>query len=848
MGKPIALQELLIILHQEVNLHVSYDADLIKAIDVEYPSEKLKRREWVTYLEEETGFVFKKLKGRNYIITQVELEEKDDVLTGQVIEIENQKPVPFAAVSIVGRAEGTDTDEAGFFYLSKVGATDSLAIQLLGYETQILAVSDIAADRPIGLVGTNLQLDDVLISQQAIAPIDYQEGQGYYRVRPEQLSLQNGWGEPDLLRSLQSLPGISTFDESAANLSIRGGTPDQNLVLIDGIPVYKLGHFFGMISALNPYIMQDVRVHKGGFGAGYGGRASAVIDVQNKNQPPETLEGEVGLNLLSLHGHLQVPLFKQRASLLLSVRSSINDQLENNVFKNLFRKNFQFGRIAEYRDITEKELLNRNRAKFDYGEVNLKFNYQFKEDDEISISLYNSVDRFLYDFEIDQPFLTQITQDNLDNSNFGVNLSASNRWTPGWQTKLSLVTSDYSSGQVVRYSGDAAADFWVRAVIDNTMHNEHVQFDQIFQIGPEQHLTVGLQLQSFAIGFLTEYEEIWKEDIVKQDLELSNEVATFYFDYTGNLAERLYFSTGLRLNRINEIPMNIWEPRLALQFRPSVESPFLIKFQTGSYKQFVSTLILEEEDTGVGIGNHLWITTTLTDDLPVLLTEDIVLGISYQKNGWLIDLESYLKYTRGLSVLNLQVDRPDDEVFSPGSSDARGLELLVQKKWNAYRSVLAYTLSKVVYQFAELNAGEVFAPPQDQRHRIDWNNFYRWKRFEFILGFHFNSGRPYTRPVGIQTRERQDSEEVYYVLDNQERNRERLRSYHRADLSLQYQIIKPKWQLKTGITIFNLYNQANQIDRRYFVATPDDQDTPEIASVDEISLRRTVNIFVRVGF
>ncbi|MBX2817742.1 MAG: TonB-dependent receptor plug domain-containing protein [Saprospiraceae bacterium] len=841
------LVEILEQIEDTYDVKFSYSSELVAGHVLAMPLRRWTVKKWRRYITRKTSLQFKEVAPGEFIIASADPIVPEGMRL-RIVDSATGEGLPYATVSIKHAHRGAESNEDGEVRLTTAVPQDTLQFNMLGYQPMELTMMELKAlNYEVRLIELSHELEQILIARDAILPISYDQTRGYFEVQPDQLNLQNGWGEPDLLRTLQGLPGVLGFDESASRLSVRGGTPDQNLITVDGIPVYKFGHFFGMITALNPYIMDDVKVYKGGFGAEYGARSSSVIDISNSSDSITEFSGGVGFNLLSLHAHFAFPFLKKRGSFQMSARSSVTDNLQTNSYRNIFENIFQYGKIADYRDIEEQDLLNENRAMFEYGDLNMRLSYRFKEDDEFSLTLYNSLDAFQYEFEIDQSFLTHQTSDDVDSRNTGVNFSLSNRWLPWWQTKLSIVASEYQTGILSSFTGDLSDPFHIRASMGNTMDNQNVLLTNHLQLNSNQTLNVGLQNNRYQIRFNTLFEQVWEEEDQNFDVELSNDVITAFADYDIDIADKIFISAGVRLNRINQVRQNIWEPRFSVLFRPRPESPWAAKLKTGSYKQFVSTLILEEDDSGLNLGNDLWVTTTLTDDVPVLATDDISVGFSVQDKGWLVDIEGYFKHTVGLSILNLGIDRPDDQQFSPGEASARGIELLVQKKWRAYRSMFSYTFSKVEYLFPELNDGRSFTPSQDRRHVMHWTHLYRLDKLEFILGFHLLSGRPFTEPIGILKRTRPADGETYYLLDNSQRNRRRLGTYHRADVSVQYQWIRPKWQLKTGVTIYNAYDQANPMDRRYFVAFPE-ENSPELASVSEISLRRTINFFVRVEF
>ncbi|MDH3648796.1 MAG: TonB-dependent receptor [Saprospiraceae bacterium] len=846
-GPKIPLSSLLGMFESQHGFHFAYDVSLIDSAWIDRPSQSLTSDEALAFLAKHTPYQIKKMPNDHVmIIPGLTSPAPDLILQGRIVDEKSGEPLPYASVLISGTLSGTQTDERGFFELTlKKPDRQEIEIHYLGYQKQTIPYQDLTGNKKvrIKLRTDEVELEDVIIEDVAVMPIDFQDSKGYYNLNPDQINLQAGWGEPDILRMIQMLPGIQSANETAAGLNIRGGTPDQNLVLIDGIPIYKSGHFFGMFSSINPYTVDQVEIHKGGVSTPYGGRVSGVIDIKNGHDTLDRLKTGAGINLVNWHAYIEAPLFKKRSNLLFSIRRSLTESIKSSTYSNIFNQLFQDGKIAEYQDIERQDLLNKNSNTFSYSDVNFKWNYRFKKDDEISISFFSGKDAFLYDFEVDLPQVTHATTDDVKTENTGFNFTASNRWFNWWQTRISFISSEYTNDYLGLATADLNDSFHVKLTERNTMTNGGVFLDQIFTISENQTLTTGLQYNSWDVEYDLNLEQIWT-DSEPLFVELSNKVGTFYINYLLEYRNRLFIDAGIRLNRLNELENDIWEPRLSVKWRPE-GSHFMFKSSIGSYKQFVSQIIVDEIPLTLGINRDIWVTTEL-NLIPPLRSKDFVIGLNYQNKGFLLDLEAYTKQTEGLSFLNLDIPNPNDNVFSPGASDARGIELLLQNKWNKYRSILAYNLSKVDYHFEDLNFGNSFPASHDQRHALQWTHMYTVKNWDFILGFNIFSGKPYTVPNRIVPRQNSETGEIYHLLDVRERNQERLSTYHRMDLSIQYKYVTQRFRAQLGFSLFNIYNQPNELDRKYFIARSDNIPTiPRLGNFTELSLQRTPNFYLR---
>ena len=852
-NKPkIPLTKVLGVFESQHGLHFAYDVTLVDSTWIEEPPSSLTREEAIAFLARHTPHQYQRTNSDFVMIvpgkgsSTAPLPPAELILKGRITDSNTGEPLPYASVIISGTLSGTQTDDRGFFELLLKDPDDQyIEIHYLGYQKTTIHHKDFIGKKnlKIKLSTEEVELEDIIIEEEAVLPIDFQEAKGYYSLNPDQINLQAGWGEPDILRMIQVLPGIQSPNETAAGIHIRGGTPDQNLILIDGIPIYKSGHFFGMFSSINPYTVDNVEIHKGGVSTPYGGRVSGVIDIKNGQDTLDRLHAGAGINLINWHAYVEAPLFKKRSNLLFSIRRSLTESVQTTVYKNIFNQLFQDGKIAEYQDIERQDLLNKNTSTFGYNDFNFKWNYRFKKDDEISISAFNGNDDFRYDFEVDLPQISHATMDDIKTKNTGFNLTASNRWFPWWQSRIRLISSEYSNDYLGISTGDLRDSFHVRLTERNTMKNGAFYLDQIFTLSESQTLAAGFQYNNYDVTYNLLLEQIW-QDREPFIVELQNEVGTFYLNYLLEHDNQLFIDAGIRFNRLNELPNDIWEPRLSLKYRPK-SSKFMFKGSVGSYKQFVSQIIVDDIPLNPSANRDIWVTTEL-NLIPPLRSKDLVIGFNYQNKGFLLDIEGYTKQTEGLSFLNLDIPNPNDNVFSPGSSEAKGVEILLQNKWNRYRSIFSYNLSKVDYLFEDLNFGDPFPASHDQRHVFQWTHMYSVKNWDFILGFNMSSGKPYTVPNRIVPRRNPDNMETILLLDVRERNQERLPTYHRMDLTIQYKYISRNFKVQAGFSLFNLYNRANEIDRDFFIVQPEDTPgIPRIESFTEFSLQRTPNFYLR---
>ena len=233
------------------------------------------------------------------------------------------------------------TDEQGFFELSDIPASDSILIQRLGYQPQIVQVNALRLQgcKEIYLAERVSLLQQVVVTNFLTQGINLKPG-GIFSIEAEEFGMLPGLVEPDLLHSVQSLPGIQSFNETISNINIRGGTHDQNLILWNDIRMYQTGHFFGLISVFNPYLSHQVDITKNGTNATYGRGVSGTIDISSDNDIAQDFSSTAGINMLNGDLLLKIPVSKQ-SSIQLSGRHSLSSLWQTPTYDAYFMRAFR---------------------------------------------------------------------------------------------------------------------------------------------------------------------------------------------------------------------------------------------------------------------------------------------------------------------------------------------------------------------------------------------------------------------------------------------------------------------------------------------------------------------------
>jgi hypothetical protein len=680
------------------------------------------------------------------------------------------------------------------------------------------------------------QLQEVVIKEYLTTGINRENEDTAILVSPKKLGILPGLTEPDVLQSIQLLPGVQSPTETAAGIYIRGGTPDQNLVLWDGINIYHSGHFFGTISAFNPYITEDIKLYKSGTKARYGNRISGVIDITSDYDIPEKIEGGFGSNMTHADVYLRAPIDRSSA-VIVSARRSINDVFNTETFRNLEKKVFQDTKISDGNKVFEDDEVTNTKDVFYFTDFTLKAISNLNDKNKITISSLFTKNKLDYGFLIEQ--YDEASQDQLDIENQGTSIT----WDHDYSETLSHTLSSYLSKFDLSYTGSNSItdEFNDQLSKDNTIDDFGIAYDLDWDINQTSAFGFGYQFSSSKVKYALRFEDSESpEDNFDQSNIKTNNVQALYADYQFRIKDKWFVNLGLRANYFSVLDKFFAEPRL--QIEAKISPVFKFKASGESLHQAVSQVV-EFNTKSFGLENQIWVISD-GSSVPILKSIQLTSGFVFNKNGWDIDLEGYYKKVKGLTSFTLGFENVDD-FFSRGKSNVLGLELLVKKKIQNYRTWLSYSFIDNDFTFNNINNGDSFSGNSDITHQLTWSHTYEWKRIDISLGWNLRTGIPYTKAIGIMDTPNGS------VIEFDETNGDRLSNYHRLDISATYKFNisnNKKWNGKLGFSLLNIYNQKNVLSRTY-EKRQSNTDTGEVLrEINKISLGITPNLVLRIDF
>ena len=736
-------------------------------------------------------------------------------ISGYIKDNESGENLIGAAVIDKVSGAGVVSNTYGFFSLSLVkGDSVNLFCTYVGYQAQNLQLIA-TEDKTIhfSLNGDNMLEEIEVVAEQNSEPIEQVTQMSTISIPVKQIKLLPAlMGETDVLKALQLMPGVQSGSEGTSGLYVRGGGPDQNLILLDGVPVYNVSHLFGFFSIFNADALNRVELVKGGFPARYGGRLSSVIDISLKEGNMKEFHGEGNVGLISSKLTLEGPIIKDKASFMISGRRTYIDILARPLIK----------RSAEEGDETT--------VGYHFHDVNAKFNYKFSDKDRLYFSLYTGRDKayafYKYSNELNENYLEEEV-----GLRWG-NVISAIRWNHVFGKKLfSNLTATYSRYifDIFTNYEDRYYDYYLekntteiyKARYYSGIKDFAAKIDFDYYPSPKHAIRFGLNTiyHTFEPGaFNLNSSEI-------EDINISQD--TYAFEYTAYFEDDIKVDKNLNVNlglhsslfRVNEKNYYSIQPRVSARYLLTNQTS--IKASYAQMTQFINLLT----NSGIGLPTDLWVPST--DNVKPQEAWQVALGgaKSFQ-NGFELSIEAYYKEMKNLVAYKegasfLEVDTDWETQVTSGSGESYGLEFLFQKKHGKTTGWLGYTLAWSNRQFDELNFGKKFPYKWDRRHDISIAIVHEWKpKIDLSIAWVYGTGNSITLPIGRH--ETLNSEtplftdrtrNPYYYFNEVdyygERNSYRMRAYHRLDINLAFKKQKKWGERIWSLGVYNLYSRKN---------------------------------------
>ena len=801
--------------------HTKFE-DAITNICDEYKLKYYVGEDNVIYLSSKKSSLSKsvvKMPAKHFVGQPVKTNYK---ITGRIVDAHSGESLPYVNVAVKNSTIGASSNVDGYFTLLDVPSdTCTLVTSYIGYKSEEIYLTPLlpTVGFEIQMTVASQDLEEVIVSAEKNELLRGSDKVGMYKLTPLKLSILPNLGEKDIFRSFQLLPGISAANENSSGLYVRGGTPDQSLVLFDGFTVYNVEHLFGFFSAFNSNAIKDVQLYKGGFGAKYGGRLSSVVDITGKEGNKKGFNMGLDLSLMSADFLAELPI-GDKVTVLLGGRRSWQSPLYTKIFDKLTKKSSSSALATQP---GRNNFGSESSTTSYFYDLNTKITYSPTKKDIFSFSFYNGADK------LDNSIVPQMpsfmggggrfnfgTTDLTKWGNTGSSLKWSHTWSDKFYTNCLLSYSDYFSARDRSTDGSFIdSEGTEKSMKQGTIENNNINDLSVkstfeYKITDWNNIEFGFEAKRNAVSY--SYSQ---NDTSKYIDRHSN--GSLYITYLQDkliyLDERLVIEPGVRSTYYQPTKKVYLEPRLSATYQ--LNERFKLKMSAGKYNQFSNRVIREDILQG---SRDFWV---LADgkSLPVSYSKQYIAGFAWENRDWLLDVEGYYKNMTGLSEYSLRfMPKPGklelEENYYTGTGRAIGIDMLLQKKIGKFTGWLGYTLGRTTHKF-EVYGAKDFLASNDVTHEFKFVGMYKLGAWDFSASWIYASGRPYTAPEGGYQLTMLDGTTKDFI-NVSAKNGNRFPAYHRLDLSATFNFnLFDKFPSTLGVSLFNAYNRTNVWYRDY---------------------------------
>ena len=743
--------------------------------------------------------------------------QKKVTISGHITDIASGETLIGAGILEKESGLGAVTNNFGYYTLTIPAGEYDFHFSYVGYSEKVMRI-DMRRDT---VVNVALTAGETLSSSHIVARKDAGIQSTYLgAIDIPAAQIKNTpvlFGEADVLKVLQMMPGVQGGNEGFSGIYVRGGGPDENLIMLDGVPIYNVDHMLGIFSVFQPEAVKKVTLYKGSFPARYGGRISSIVDIRTNDGNMKENHGTVSIGLISDKLHLEGPIIKDKLAYSVSARGM---------------------HTALYAPVI-KMVLKDAYANYFFYDLNGKVTWRLSDRDRFYFGAYHGRDRFVYDEKNEgegtETFGAQTTHHKYkDRTDVGVhwgNTVGSARWNHVFNSKLfANTTLSYNRYRMVMGAGSAETDIVDGVTTTSRYHLDYHSGIRDFGIRTDFDYTPS---PKHLVKFGTEY--LWHTFIPERMSAVDREVngaeiqvdttihfadpkkkylgheLSFYAEDDFSVGEHLTVNPGVHLSMFNTEGRTYWslQPRVSAKF--STGTGYSFKAGYARMAQYVHLL----SSAQISLPVDLWV--PITKDIRPVTSDQFSVGAYYDGiKGWEFSVEAYLKNMRNIleykdGTLMLGTSEGWEKRVEMGEGTAKGIEFLVQKTAGKTTGWLAYTLAKTdrIFPDGSINNGERFPYKYDRRHCIDLSVDHRFnKKWGINATWSFATGGTTTVPV----RQVAVLSPYGYVTDAQyvdHRNNFRIPPSHRLNIGCNLHKERRRGESIWNLSVYNAYNRMN---------------------------------------
>ena len=728
-------------------------------------------------------------------------------LSGYIKEKGSEESLIGANVLDVERRIGTAANSFGYFSM-KLPANDSayISVSFIGYQTMYFRVF-MDGNRELNVLME--QNTDLLNEVELVEEVSFEREvqMSSIDVPIKQIkTLPAFMGEVDVMKVLQLLPGVQSGSEGTSGIYVRGGGPDQNLILLDGVPVYNASHLFGFFSVFNSDAVKNVQLDKGGFPARYGGRLSSVVNIDMKDGNRQEWGGSATIGLIASRLMLEGPVIKGKSSLMISARRT-------------------------YLDVLIQPLIAASdpgaSAGYYFGDLNLKYNHDIGSNDKVYLSFYGGRDEFYAKYSYSDPGFASGREE------FGLgwgNITTALRWNHLFNPDLfGNLTATYSRyrfdiGIEEEYNAPGTSDdsfFGLQYISD--IQDFGLKADLEYRGIPNHLMRYGgsYTRHSFRPGafqFREETDQFTLDSTFNVSEPLQSNDSYLYFEDEIRLGPRLKINPGVHLSHYNINGENYWSFQPRFGGRYMLTDELSLKASYAHMRQYLHLLT----NSNIGLPTDLWVSAT--DRVAPMSSHQVAAGVARMLNNgkYEFSVEAYYKWMNDLITFKngatfIGLADWQDKVVTGGRGNSYGVELFLQKRKGNTTGWIGYTLSWSNRQFegSDINYGNPYPYKYDRRHDLSFVLSHQFsENIEGGFTWVFGTGNAITLESASYSTSNQSFSGIdkYFYSDLRHydsKNNFRMEAYHRMDLSISFHKKKKQGKRTWNFSVYNAYNRAN---------------------------------------
>ena len=775
------------------------------------------------------------------------LSQKEHNISGYVIDSETGETLIGANIYNTSNKNGAASNSYGYFSINVSEEETVIICSYIGYETDSLTLhlnSDLTHN--FKLEPSFNKINEVILNSRDLEVKNVQGSTINLPIK-EVKNIPALLGEKDVLKSIQLLPGVQSGSEGTSGFYVRGGGPDQNLILLDGVNIYHASHLLGFFSVFNDDAIKNINLTKGGFPARFGGRLSSVLEIDMKDGNMKEWQIDGGIGLISGKITIQGPIKKDTTSILISARRTWLDIFKEPIVKAL-----------------ENKIDFSGNGNYYFYDINAKINHKFSNKDRVYISLYSGKDVFfgeLNDSDIEENISLEngstIDQQTFNtNTQFGLswqNTITAFRWNHIINKKIftntTLLYSRYNFDNTIQTNNETRTlyDNEEVSVLENSdylyrsgIEDFGIKIDVDYSLNSKHYLKFGTTYirHHFFPGymdFFANYENFSADTTIVFSESIKPNNYFIYCEDTYTVNNRLSINTGIHYSifNINNTTYQSPQPRLSARYMLNEISS--IKFSYARMQQNIHLLT----NSSFGLPNDMWVPAN--ELIGPQLSSQIAFSYyrSLSNKKYHLNIEFYYKklkdlitFSEGTNILGTNFSSWEERVEYNGTGNARGLEFFIKKSTGRLTGWIGYTLSKSTRRFDNINLGNTYPYKFNRTHDLSIVSSYKLKKgITLHATWIYGTGNSITMPIAQYLLLNGNNFVEYFDYGN--KNDFTMAPYHRLDIGCNF-VKKKQWGERTWtISIYNIYNRKNP----FFIYLQEEiEDEIRIKQARQISL------------